>query len=161
MSVSPDGFRSAMGHLVAGVTVVAIKDDAGRAYGMTASAVSSLSLEPPMVLACIDRSATIHDLLVRSRAFSISILAEDQAELAQRFADPARHQFADAAGPDGPAGPLGLPVVAGALAHLECTRGRVHDGGDHSIITATVEWARTQAGAPLCHFQSSYARLAR
>jgi flavin reductase (DIM6/NTAB) family NADH-FMN oxidoreductase RutF len=135
-----------------------VKDEAGRAVGMTASAVTTLSLEPPMLLVCIDKSATIHGQLVRARAFSVSILADDQEELARRFADPERHEFAPGSAA---AGPSGLPLVEGALAHIECTRGAVLEGGDHSIITGTLEWSRTRDGAPLCHFRSGYARLAR
>jgi flavin reductase (DIM6/NTAB) family NADH-FMN oxidoreductase RutF len=158
MSLSPERFRASMAHLVAAVTVVAVRDAAGRSVGMTASAVTSLSLEPPMLLVCIDRGAAIHDLIVRARAFSVSILADDQEDLARRFADPERHEFA---GGSAIAGPSGLPLVEGALAHIECVRGAVYDGGDHSIITGTLEWSRTREGAPLCHFRSSYARLAR
>jgi flavin reductase (DIM6/NTAB) family NADH-FMN oxidoreductase RutF len=158
MNLSPERFRATMAHLVAGVTVVAVKDDAGRSVGMTASAVTSLSLEPPMLLVCIDRSAAIHDLIVRARAFSVSILAADQEDVARRFADPERHEFAM----EGvAAGPSGLPLVEGALAHLECARGAVYGGGDHSIVTGTLDWSRTREGAPLCHFGSSYSRLLR
>ena len=158
MSLSPERFRATMAHLVAGVTVVAVKDGSGRAVGMTASALTALSLEPPMLLVCIDRSAAIHDLIVRARGFSVSILADDQEDLARRFADPERHEFAAGSAL---AGPSGQPLVDGALAHVECTRGAVHDGGDHSIVTGTLEWSRTREGAPLCHFRSNYGRLAR
>ncbi|MFI5207201.1 MAG: flavin reductase family protein [Gemmatimonadales bacterium] len=158
MSLSPERFRATMAHLVAGVTVVAVKDGAGRSVGMTASAVTALSLEPPMLLVCIDRSAAIHDLIVRAPAFAVSILADDQENVARRFADPERHEFS-AAGVA--AGPSGLPLVEGALAHVECTRTAVHDGGDHSIVTGTLEWSRTREGAPLCHFRSGYGRPAR
>lgn len=158
MSLSPDRFRATMAHLVAGVTVVAVKDPAGRSVGMTASAVTALSLDPPMLLVCIDRGAAIHDLIVRAPAFSVSILKDDQENVARRFADPERHEFAaESIAP----GPSGLPLVEGALAHVECARGAVHAGGDHSIVTGTLEWSRTHEGAPLCHFRSGYARLAK
>ncbi len=158
MSIPPDRFRATMAHLVAGITVVAVKDDAGRSLGMTASAVTALSLEPPMLLVCIDTSATIHDQVVRARAFSVSILAEGQEDMARRFADPGRHEF-DARSLA--MGPSGLPLVEGALGHIECTRGAVHAAGDHSIVTGVLEWSRTREGAPLCHFRSAYARLAK
>ncbi|MFI5278916.1 MAG: flavin reductase family protein [Gemmatimonadales bacterium] len=158
MSLSPDRFRATMAHLVAGVTVVALKDRAGRSVGMTASAVTALSLEPPMLLVCIDRSAAIHDLIVHAPGFSVSILADDQEDIARRYADPERHEFAAGSSL---AGPSGLPLVDGALAHVECARGAVLDGGDHSVVTGTLEWSRTREGAPLVHFRSSYGRLAR
>ncbi len=157
MAISPDAFRHTLGHLAAGVTVLVIRDDAGRAHGMTASAVTSLSLEPPMLLVCVDRHAAIHSLAVASPVFGINILAHDQEALAVRFADRDRHAWDDPAA----ASPAGLPLVTGALAHLDIRRGTVYDGGDHSILTGTVEWAETRDGAPLCYFRSRYTGLAR
>jgi flavin reductase (DIM6/NTAB) family NADH-FMN oxidoreductase RutF len=156
VSLTPELFRDTMARFAAGVTVVAVADGAGRALGMTATAVTALSLEPPLLLVCIDRSAAIHDLIVRCRAFSLSILAGDQEDVAHRFADPDQHEFAAAE-----TSPGGLPLVPGALAHIACTRSAVHPGGDHSIVTGQLDWSRTRDGAPLIHFRSEYARLAR
>jgi len=156
MPLPPDQFRTTMGRLVAGVTVIGVRDEAGQSRGMTASAITALSLEPPMLLVCIDRKAAIHDVLVKARTFSVSILAEDQEPIARRFAELGRHDFEDG---DGPSGPFGLPSIADALAHLECARGPVFGGGDHSIITGTLEWARARDGAPLCHYRSTYSGL--
>ena len=159
MTLAPDRFRLAMGNLAAGITVVTVKDDAGRGLGMTASSVTSLSLHPPMLLVCIDKSALLHDLIVvRSPAFAVSILAEDQADVARYFAEKDRHTFETDGGLTSPAG---VPLVSGALGHLECVRGAVYAGGDHSIVTGTVEWAEMRAGAPLIHFRSGFGRLAR
>jgi flavin reductase (DIM6/NTAB) family NADH-FMN oxidoreductase RutF len=159
MSLSADRFRATMGHLAAGVTVVTVLDGSGTPHGMTVSAVTSLSLDPPMLLVCIDRKATIHDLIVRAPAFGVSILSEEQEDVARRFADKNRHALVG--GESGPSGPMGLPAVAGALAHLECSHAGVLDGGDHSIVTATVEWSHTRDGAPLCYFRSKFVRLPR
>ncbi len=156
MGLPADRFRATMGHLATGVTVITVFDEKGRPHGLTASAVTSLSLEPPMLLVCIDRDASIHDLIVRAPAFGVSILAEDQEAVALQFADHDRHGFE---GESAPAGPLGLPAVQGALAHLEVQHTGVLDGGDHTIVTATVEWSRTREGRPLCYFRSRFARL--
>jgi flavin reductase (DIM6/NTAB) family NADH-FMN oxidoreductase RutF len=150
-------FRHTMSHLASGVTIVTARDAAGRAWGMTASAVTSLSLGPPMLLVCIDRAATIHDLLASTDVFGINVLEEGQAEIARRFADRDRHGYDDHSGARSPAG---LPLVPGALAHLDVMRGAVYHGGDHAIITGTVSWGAGQDGRPLCYFRSAYQGLA-
>ncbi len=157
MPLDPGAFRDAMSRLATAVTVVSLRDETGAALGMTASAVCSLSLEPPMILACIDRSALMHDRLMRAPAFGISVLAEGQAAVAERFADRLRQPMGDADA----ASPAGLPLVAGALAHLECRRAEVFVAGDHAIVTGVVEWAALHEGAPLTYFRSRYGGLAR
>jgi flavin reductase (DIM6/NTAB) family NADH-FMN oxidoreductase RutF len=157
VSVGADQFRLTMGQLAGGVTIVTARDAGGRAWGMTASAVTSLSLVPPMLLVCIDRAAAIHDLLAGSAHFGINVLAEDQAEIARRFADRDRHGYDDHRGEQSPSG---LPLVPGALAHVDVTRGPVHPGGDHSIITGTVTWGAVRDGRPLVYFRSAYTGLA-
>jgi flavin reductase (DIM6/NTAB) family NADH-FMN oxidoreductase RutF len=157
MRITADRFRHTMGHLAGGVTVITVRDAAGTALGMTASAVTSLSLEPAMLLVCVDREAAIHDVITRSPLFGVNILASDQADVARRFADRARAAFEPGEAPEGPAR---LPLIAGAIAHLECRRGAVFDGGDHSIVTGVVEWTETSAGAPLLYFRSGYGSLA-
>jgi flavin reductase (DIM6/NTAB) family NADH-FMN oxidoreductase RutF len=157
-AVPAAAFRDAMGRLASGVTVVTARDEAGAWWGMTASAVCSLSLAPPMVLACIDQAAAMHDLLVRSEAFGVSVLAADQRALAVRFADRARHRILVDEALDGP---LGLPRLRGALVQLACRRDAVHPGGDHSIVTGLVESAQTAAGAPLLYYRGQYQHGAR
>ena len=155
-SVGAHQFRHVMGQLASGVTIVTACDAAGHDWGMTASAVASLSLDPPMVLVCIDHAAAIHDLLAAAATFGINVLAEDQADVARRFADRDRHGYDDHAGERSPAG---LPLVPGALAHLDVRREAVHAGGDHSIITGTVAWSAARDGRPLCYFRSAYTGL--
>jgi len=156
--VDAQQFRHTMSHLASGVTIVTARDAAGRAWGMTASAVTSLSLGPPMLLVCIDRAATIHDLLASTDVFGINVLEEGQADIARRFADRDRHGYDDHSGARSPAG---LPLVPGALAHLDVMRAAVYHGGDHAIITGTVGWGEAQDGRPLCYFRSAYQGLAR
>lgn len=153
--IGPDQFRHTMGHLPAGVTVLVVKDQAGAAHGMTASAVTSLSLEPPMILVCVDHTAAIHDLVISAATFGVNVLARDQDAVAIRFADRDRHAF----GGGDDTSPAGLPLVRGALAHLDVRRAAVTAGGDHSIITGTVEWAEARDGAPLLYFRSHYTGL--
>ena len=154
MPVGGAEFRHALGHLASGVTVLVARDASGAAHGMTASAVTSLSLEPPMVLVCVDRKAAIHGLAVSAQSLGLSILASGQEGVAVRFADRDRHAITEAVAERSPSG---LPLIPGALARLEIRRGAVYDGGDHSIITGTVEWADAREGEPLIYFRSHYA----
>lgn len=145
-----------MARLSAAVAVLTVRNGP-RVLGMTVSAVTSLSLDPPMILVCVDRAAALHDPLVSADRFGINVLAAHQRDVAERFAHPDRHHWDDA---DAPVSPAGLPLVAGALAQVDCRRAEVFPGGDHSIVTGVVEWARTSDDAPLCYFRSTYAGLA-
>ncbi len=156
MAVDAELFRAALGRLAAGITVLTARDGAGRAHGMTASAVTSLSLEPPMVLVCVGHEASLHDTIVAAEVFGVNVLAADQREIAERFALRGRQAWEK----ETPASPAGLPLVADALVHLDCRRAAVYPGGDHSIVTGVVEWAHARDGAPLCYFRSAYAGLA-
>ncbi len=156
MPIPAAAFRDAMSRLASAVTVLSVRDAEGRGYGMTASAVCSLSLEPPMILACVDRDALIHDWIIGADVFGVSVLAEDQRGLAERFADRATHAMTDTA-----TTPAGLPLVPGALVHLECRRAGVLPGGDHAIVTGVVEWSVVRDGPPLAYFRSGYTGLAR
>lgn len=156
MAVDAQRFRDTMAQLATGVTVVTLRDEQGRPMGMTASAVCSLSLEPPMLLVCVDRNAEIHGAIVRTPFFGVNVLALEQEQLAVRFARREPDRFD---GTDWDVGPAGLPVLPGALAQLECRRADVFAAGDHAIVTGVVEWATTRGGEPLCYFRSRYTGL--
>lgn len=156
MPLDASEFRRAMGQLVTGVTVVTTRDPAGRPLGMTASAVASLSLRPPMVLVCVDRQAEIHRPLLAARHFGINVLAAGQVELARDFALKEAKSWDGLGMTDSP---QGVPRLPGVLAFLECRREDVHQGGDHSIVTGTVQWGTTGPGNPLCYFGGTYAEL--
>ncbi len=153
--VGPEAFRDVMGRLPTGVALVSAREPSGRIVGMTAGTVTSLSLAPPMLLVCVGRDATLHEAIVRAEHFGVNVLARDQQDLAERFAL-REHRWWD----DVPAlSPAGLPLAPGALAHLDCRRAAVYNGGDHSIVTGTVEWARTAEGPPLSYFRGAYTGL--
>src|SRR5512144_744755 len=86
MPVTKDEFRSAMSRFASGVTVVTARNESGRPNGITVSAFSSLSLDPPLVLVCIDKRSSIHALLVEGRHFAVNMLAEEQEVISRRFA---------------------------------------------------------------------------
>ncbi len=158
MPIESTAFRRALSRLPTGVTVLVAAEPGGGFVGMTASAVTSLSLEPPMVLACVGHAAAAHDALTGCGAFAVNVLAAGQEELSRRFADRARQRLeADAEERT----PSGLPRIPGALACLEVRRAAVHEAGDHSIVTGVVEWAWAGEGEPLLYLFGGYGRPAR
>jgi flavin reductase (DIM6/NTAB) family NADH-FMN oxidoreductase RutF len=148
-------FRRTMGQLVTGVSVVAVRTADG-GLGMTASSVASLSLEPPLLLVCVGREAAIHDPILAADRFGVSVLAAQQDRLARRFADRERQRLT--AG-ELVLSPGGAPVLAEALARIECQHRSHFSAGDHSIVIGLLGWSETGEGWPLCYFQSQYAEL--
>jgi flavin reductase (DIM6/NTAB) family NADH-FMN oxidoreductase RutF len=144
-------FRRVMGHFATGVTVVTSRDPEGRPVGLTVNAFTSVSLDPLLVLVCIHRRASGHDALLGCGHFAVNVLAEDQEGLALRFAtrDPSE-RFLELDVADGP---LGSPVVPGALAWLECRVREVFPGGDHSVVLGEVMECSSREGRPLIFFQ--------
>lgn len=157
MSIPAAEFRRILSNLAAGVTVVTATEPDGPMRGLTASAVSPVSLDPPLVLACVSRSAQTHDCIQRAGAFAVSILGEGSEAVARQFAD---------GSPDGKFGGIpyrtectGAPVLRGAMAWVDCRLWAAYDGGDHTIFVGEVVAGDAGAGAPLVHFQGAFARL--
>jgi len=156
MALDEPRFRHTMGQLVTGVTIVTARAPRGRAVGLTASSVTSLSLDPPMLLVCVGRDAEIHDVLLEAERFGVNVLAAGQVEMARRFADRGRQHLGEE---ELVTSPGGAPLIPGALARIECRRRGRFDGGDHTIITGTLEWSEVGDGKPLCYFGGGYAEL--
>lgn len=159
MPLDPDQFRSVMGRFASGVTVVTTRDVAGRDHGMTVSAFSSLSLAPPLILFCIDRSASVHPALLAAEWVVVNILSAEQEALSRRFS----HLEADARfdGIGFTRAHHGAPILDDVLACLECRIVGRHEGGDHDILLAEVDWAETRDARPLLYYRSGYAQLER
>ena len=155
MPLDAEQFRRTMGQLVTGVSVVTVRA-AGGALGMTASSITFLSLDPPLLLVCVGKEAAIHDLLLKSERFGVSVLAAQQDGLARRFADRERQRLSEQ---ELELSPGGVPILAGALARIECQHRGHFTAGDHSIVTGTLEWSDTNEGWPLCYFRGGYAEL--
>ena len=154
--VGPDLFRTVLGRFASSVTVLSARDKRGGDHGMTVSAFSSVSLDPPLVLVCIDKTASIYPTLFEVEHVGISVLAEHQEECSRRFADKDADRF-DALEIE--RGAQGVPLLRGAHAHIE---GRIvarHDAGDHTIIVAAVEKAAAFDGRPLLYYRGGYAKL--
>jgi len=156
MTVSKDEFRRALGHFASGVTVVTSKGEDGVPRGITVSAFSSLSLEPPLVLICIDKKASLHDHLKEGGHFAVNILAEDQELVSRRFASKDADRFEGLGYSEGE---TGAPVLSGVLASLECRIVAAYPGGDHTIVVGEVLTTRVSEGSPLAYFRSGYVRL--
>jgi flavin reductase (DIM6/NTAB) family NADH-FMN oxidoreductase RutF len=156
MPVDDASFKLAMSHFASGVTVVTTEHD-GKPLGMTVASFASLSLHPPLVLVCIEKSVKTHDAIAAAGKFGVSILAEAQADVSSRFASKRDDKFE---GIDVDRGTEGVPLIRGAITRLEC---RVHQqlpGGDHSIFVGEVQEVATTDGKPLVYFRSSYRELA-
>jgi flavin reductase (DIM6/NTAB) family NADH-FMN oxidoreductase RutF/DNA-binding GntR family transcriptional regulator len=152
--LSSDEFRDIIGRFASGVTVITAQHE-GTPYGTTASAVSSLSLEPPMLLVCLNKTSATGQVIAQARHFAVNILAEGQADAAMRFAGKG-DKFAGAAIVRGVAGE---PLLADALANLECRVVEEVTGGTHSVFLAEVEHATGRQGAPLAYFRGQFGRL--
>jgi flavin reductase (DIM6/NTAB) family NADH-FMN oxidoreductase RutF len=148
-------FRQAMGHFASGVTVVTTAS-AGELYGMTVSSFSSLSLNPPLVLICIDKGVPSHDIIKNAGCFVINILEQRQEHLSRRFATTATDKFKGVAWHSGT---LGLPVLDNTLAAIECRLRGALDGGDHTIFVGEVVEAEVREGAPLLYYRRGYREL--
>jgi 3-hydroxy-9,10-secoandrosta-1,3,5(10)-triene-9,17-dione monooxygenase reductase component len=146
-------FRQAVGSFTTGVTVVTTCDDVGTRYGLTANSFASVSLEPPLVLFCVDQQAPSLEGLNRSRHFAINVLACDQEEIARRFARRAEDKFAGLAWR---VGIFGDPLLDRCIAHIECTFEHRHPSGDHDIIIGRVHRVRFYAGEPLIFHRSQF-----
>jgi len=149
MRVHPEEFKDAMARLSSHVTIVTAVDRHGRPRGFTASAVCSLSLDPPLLLVCIARSGAAHDTFMRADRFAVNVLRESHRDLAIRFASRAVDRFA---GTDFIMAGAQPPYLPDALSVLSCRRRDTHPGGDHTILVGTVEMLRTSPGEPLVYF---------
>jgi flavin reductase (DIM6/NTAB) family NADH-FMN oxidoreductase RutF len=160
-SITPQEFRRALGRFASGVTVVTVPTRESEVHGMTASAFCSVSLQPPLVLVCIDHLAETY-LHVRERGrFGVSILKEDQEALSEFFADPERDP--DAAyrlGVEYRTMTSGMPVLKNVLASLDCVVVEAHEAGDHTIFVAEVKEIVLAEGAPLLYFRGRYGAYA-
>jgi flavin reductase (DIM6/NTAB) family NADH-FMN oxidoreductase RutF len=155
MPIDDARFRQVMGRFASGVTVVTTLFQ-GERYGMTVSSFTSLSLDPPLVLICVDRRLATHDALLGAGQFVINILADNHEHLSRQFASREADKFEGVAHAPGL---LGIPVLDGALAVIECRLHSTAPGGDHTILIGEVVAAEVGEGAPLLYYRSGYREL--
>lgn len=158
MSISKDEFRVALGRFASGVTIITTRDASGRLHGITVSAFCSVSLEPPLVLVCIEKNTGSHYAFLESTAFIVNILEANQQSLSDRFASRIPDKFE---GIVYRAGLDDLPVLSGALANLECVLVNHFDAGDHTIFVGQIEKSSVadDANEPLVYFHGGYREL--
>ena len=156
MPIDDSSFKLAMSHFASGVTIVTTEHD-GQQYGMTVASFASLSLRPPLVIVCIEKSVKSHDAIAAAGKFGVSILDRQQGEVSGRFASKIDDKFS---GVDITHGELGVPLISGAICTLACKVTAQYPGGDHSIFVGEVVDAQTTStGAPLVYYRSSYRDL--
>jgi flavin reductase (DIM6/NTAB) family NADH-FMN oxidoreductase RutF len=160
MGVTQAEFRKALGSFATGVTVITVDCD-GEVHGMTANAFTSVSLDPLLVLVCVDHRARTHTHLNARKRFGVNILAENQRAISQYYADPSpTHEHAEReAGARFDRTQHGTPVLHGALAYLECRLHTAQDAGDHTIFIAEVEDVVVRQGDPLVYFRGEYRKI--
>jgi len=149
-------FRRVMGQFATGVTVVTTRLG-DEVHGLTANAICSVSLEPLLVLVCVDHSADTHPLLEKSGVFAMNILSAEQEHLSRLFAGPTEEKAGRLEATGYRTAVTGAPIIEGCLAYLDCRIVAAYPGGDHTIFVGQVEEAEISGeGAPLLFFRGRY-----
>ncbi len=162
MSLSATEFRQAMGCFATGVTIITV-DLEGEVHGMTANAFASVSLDPPLLLVCVNHAAATHAHVHARKRFGINVLAEHQRMISEYYARTERSQehAQQEAGARFDRTGQGTPVLHGALAYLECRLKSAQDAGDHTIFIAEVEDVVVRPGEPLLFFRGEYRQIGK
>jgi flavin reductase (DIM6/NTAB) family NADH-FMN oxidoreductase RutF len=160
-SLNPVMFRRVAGAFTTGVTVITVERAPGLVHGMTANSFTSVSLEPLLVLVCVDHEARLLSLLKSQRRFGVSILREGQQALSEYFAKPEQTPEEDARlGIRYTWTSGGVPLLDNTLAQLTCNVVAEHPGGDHTVFIGEVESMESHDGEPLLFHRGQYRRLA-
>ncbi len=156
--LDPALFRSVLGRFASGVTVVTARDKERNDHGMTVSAFCSLSLDPLLVLICVEHNTVLHGVLSEATQFAVNILSAGQESISRRFSEQMDDRFE---GIGYARGITGCAIFGGILGHLECEIEARHPGGDHTIIVGRVIAAAAHKGSPLLYYRGGYAQLER
>jgi flavin reductase (DIM6/NTAB) family NADH-FMN oxidoreductase RutF len=153
-------FRRIMGHFVTGVTIVTATEPAtGEPCGLTANAVASVSLDPALVLVCVDHAADSHDRILAAGFFAVNVLSEDQERLSRRFSTwNTPEKFG---GVPIHRAVTGAPILDAALAWIECRIWATYPGGDHTILVGEAVGGDAREGSPLIYYRGGYGRYTR
>lgn len=156
MSINKDDFRKALSCFASGVTVVTLLDGNNAPQGLTVSAFCSVSLDPPLILVCIDKGTSSHQAIAETGLFVVNILAEEQRSISEQFALSLPDKFE---GVDHSPGIDRVPVLNDALTSLECSVRNAYDGGDHTIFVGDVHNIRLAQGKALVYYNGEYLDL--
>jgi len=154
VAIDADGFKQVLSHWVTGVTIVTTRDG-DRIHGMTVSAFTEVSLEPPLVLVCADKRSNTHPVIAAGKVFAVNVLASDQAELSNRFASK-KEESSRFDGLAYTTGETGAPLLEGVVANLDCRLVAAHDHGDHVVYVGEVVGLRYHDREPLLYHSGSY-----
>jgi flavin reductase (DIM6/NTAB) family NADH-FMN oxidoreductase RutF len=155
MDVDSASFRAVMSRFATGVTVATTCQGARR-VGITVNAFASVSLEPPLVLICIERSSAVHALFVESGVFAVNVLSSEQEDVSAGFASNSPDRYERFCNVESHPVITGAPVFDTCLAWLDCRVTQVYPGGDHSIFLGLVVALGTGSGLPLLYYRSRY-----
>lgn len=155
MGVGPDEYKDTLRLFASGVTLVTVASE-GKLHGMTASSFTSLSLDPPLVLVCLEKGSRTRDMVLSSQAFAVNVLGAAQENVAHFFATVARKSFDHVAHRSGR---NGAPLLDEAIAWIQCDVHNIVDGGDHDIVIGEVVECSSTGGAPLLYFDRRYRSL--
>ena len=156
MPIEKNELRRVMGHFATGVTVITTLRASGEIHGLTANAFTSLSLEPPLVIVCVDKKAESYPCFDESRIFTVNILSAEQEGVSRRFAVSGGEKFQ---GISYRTGANGAPILDNTLGYIECKVTASHDGGDHTIYIGEVEQAEVHEAKPLLFFRGGYREI--
>jgi len=154
MAIEKHLFARVMGSFASGVTVVTVMGTDGLPKGFTASAVTSLSLEPRLLLLCVDERSSSLRTIQEAGKFAVNILCTSQQEVAQQFAQPGGQRFKGLRWKPGAA--TGSPIISGSLAYAECTLTESYKGGDHQILLGEIVAGDAHEAEPLLYFRGRY-----
>jgi flavin reductase (DIM6/NTAB) family NADH-FMN oxidoreductase RutF len=157
MAIDKDEFRRVLSHFAPRVTEVTTLDRERRPHGLTATANSSVSLDPPLVLVCVDKNAETYPQFEPAGIFAVNFLSLEQRDISQRFAKHGGDKFNGIAWRHSE---LGAPLLEGTIGHVECRIRHWYDAGDHTIMVGEIESAAACEGEPLLHFRHAYRRVA-
>ncbi|MBT5050350.1 MAG: flavin reductase family protein [Rhodospirillaceae bacterium] len=159
MSIDPREFRDTVGCFATGITIITTIDGDGGPVGLTANSFTSLSLDPPMVLFCLDRKVASFDAFQTGAHFAVNILADGQTDTSNRFAKSGPEKWT---GFEFDCWDTDCPILRGCLANMECSVASIHEGGDHVIVIGEVTRMTHADGEtnPLLYYRGRYANLA-
>lgn len=157
MSFESRELRDALGRFTTGVCVITTVSDSGQPVGMTVNSFSSVSLDPPLVLWCLQDNSDVYDTFAAPRYFAINVLSSEQQSYSNQYAKKGQHELEPAHYRQGK---YGAPIIRNALVSLECELETTYDGGDHLIIVGRVrDMVQRPDGDPLLFFAGRYREL--
>ena len=157
MSVDPSAFRATLGHFATGIAVAATRNPQGKPMGVTVNSLTSVSLDPPLVLFCLERAAKSHAAFTASGCFALSVLGEGQQHLSRGFAAAPESHWNEI---EPEVRTSGAPIIKGALAWIDCKTEAIHRAGDHDILVGrVVALGHARQGRPLLYWRGRYRHL--